>query len=104
MITSAWASESASSKVPDFSQILKLAKLYEEQGVPGKALKLLQQAHDHNDSDTQILRELARLQLFYSLLDEAETSYLSLQKTSPDDQEIQKALQQIARFRETPRY
>ncbi|QGQ26636.1 tetratricopeptide repeat protein [Gimesia benthica] len=104
MITSAWASESASSKVPDSSQILKLAKLYEEQGVPGKALKLLQQAHDRNDSDTQILRELARLQLFYSLLDEAENSYLSLQKTSPDDPEIKKALQQIARFRETPRY
>lgn len=85
-------------------QILKLTSLYEDQGVPGKALQLLQRASAQAPSDRQILKQLARLQLFYHLLDDAEVSYQKLQASDPDDQEIQAALAEINRLRETPRY
>ncbi|QDT27890.1 hypothetical protein Enr10x_32260 [Gimesia panareensis] len=84
--------------------ILKLVALYEDQGVPGKALGLLQQAHARLPADQPILKELARLQLFYHLLDAAEDSYRSLQAASPEDQDIQAALEKITKYRETPRY
>lgn len=85
-------------------QILKLATLYEEQGVPGKALKILEQAHNVDPDDMSVLRRLAKLQLFYHLLPQAKASYQSLKKTAPDDEEIQAALARIQQFQQSPRF
>ncbi|MCA9017328.1 MAG: tetratricopeptide repeat protein, partial [Planctomycetaceae bacterium] len=84
--------------------ILKLVSIYESEGIPGKALKLLEQAHLRTPSDQQILKLLAKFQLFYNLIPEAETSYRLLQEKNPDDPEIAAALEKIEELKKTPRF
>ena len=86
------------------ASIFKLVSIYDTQGVPGKALKLLMQSHESAPDDLQILKRLAKYQLFYNLIPEAEANYLTLQKTMPDDQETREALQRIEELKEVPHF
>tara|TARA_R110002111_G_scaffold248400_1_gene312024 strand:- start:33471 stop:36050 length:2580 start_codon:yes stop_codon:yes gene_type:complete len=86
------------------ASILKLVSLYKAEGVPGKALKLLMQAHASAPENDPILKSLAESQLFYNQVPEAEANYLRLQKTTPDDPEIQAALEKIEELKKTPRF
>ncbi|WP_417383351.1 tetratricopeptide repeat protein [Gimesia sp.] len=84
--------------------ILKLAALYEAEGVPGKALRLLERAHALDPDQTEIRKQLAKYQLFYNLLTQAEENYLILQQEFPDDQEIQDSLAKIEQLKITPHF
>lgn len=84
--------------------VLKLASIYEAEGIPGKALALLTKAHQAAPENQPILQRLAELQMFYHLLPEAETSYQSLKQFSPDDSEVDAALQKIAELKEVPQF
>ncbi len=84
--------------------IMKLVSYYEAQGVPGKSLKLLMQANDYAPTDSQVLKLLARYQLFYNLVPEAEKNYLQLQKSMPDDQDIKEALVRLKELKVLPRF
>ncbi|WP_298866589.1 hypothetical protein [uncultured Gimesia sp.] len=86
------------------ASILKLVSIYESQEVPGKALKLLIQAHELAPDDGQILNLLAKYQLFYNLIPEAEASYLKLMETMPDDQNIKAALVKIEELKKVPHF
>ncbi len=84
--------------------VLKLVSIYQSEGVPGKALKLLMQAHELAPDDLQILKLLAKYQLFYNKIPEAEASYLTLKKTTPDDQDINGALEKIETLKKVPHF
>tara|TARA_R110002095_G_scaffold147182_4_gene127286 strand:+ start:32058 stop:34589 length:2532 start_codon:yes stop_codon:yes gene_type:complete len=84
--------------------ILKLVSIYESEGIPGKALKLLKQAHMRAPLNQQILKLLAKSQLFYNLVPEAETSYRILQEMNPDDPEVTAALEKIETLKKTPHF
>lgn len=84
--------------------VLKLVPIYESEGIPGKALKLLMQVHELAPDDLQILKLLAKYQLFYNLTPEAEASYLMLKKTTPEDQDIIDALEKIETLKKVPHF
>ena len=84
--------------------VLKLASLYQSEGIPGKALTLLSKAHELMPADQSILQRLAELQLFYHLLPEAEASYLKLKQFSPEDGDVDAALKKIADLKQVPQF
>jgi len=84
--------------------VLKLASLYQSEGIPGKALTLLSKAHALTPDNRQILQRLAELQLFYHLLPEAEASYLKLKQFSPADGDVNAALKKIADLKQVPQF
>ncbi|WP_198000089.1 tetratricopeptide repeat protein [Gimesia alba] len=84
--------------------IQKLVSIYESEGIPGKALRLLEQAHMKTPLNEKILKLLAKFQLFYNLVPEAEVSYLTLQEMNPDDQEVAAALEKIETLKKTPHF
>ncbi|HCO23694.1 MAG TPA: hypothetical protein DIT97_11785 [Gimesia maris] len=84
--------------------ILKLAAIYESEGVPGKALRLLERAHALDPDQVEIRKQLAKYQLFYNMLSQAEENYLVLQQLSPDDQDVQDSLSKIEQLKITPRF
>lgn len=84
--------------------ILKLAAIYEAEGVPGKALRLLERAHDLDPDQAEIRKQLAKYQLFYNMLTQAEENYLILQQQTPEDQEIQENLSKIEQLKITPHF
>lgn len=84
--------------------VLKLASLYQSEGIPGKALTLLSKAHELMPADQSILQRLAELQLFYHLLPEAEASYQKLKQFSPEDGEVDAALKKIADLKQVPQF
>tara|TARA_R110000850_G_scaffold205605_9_gene331794 strand:- start:19954 stop:22539 length:2586 start_codon:yes stop_codon:yes gene_type:complete len=84
--------------------ILKLAAIYESEGVPGKALRLLERAHALDPDQAEIRKQLAKYQLFYNMLSQAEKNYLVLQQQSPDDQDVQDSLSKIEQLKITPRF
>ncbi|EDL62177.1 tetratricopeptide repeat protein [Gimesia maris] len=84
--------------------ILKLAAIYESEGVPGKALRLLERAHALDPDQVEIRKQLAKYQLFYNMLSQAEENYLVLQQQSPDDQDVQDSLSKIEQLKITPRF
>ncbi len=84
--------------------ILKLAAIYESEGVPGKALRLLERAHALDPDQVEIRKQLAKYQLFYNMLSQAEENYLVLQQQSPDDQDVQDSLTKIEQLKITPRF
>jgi len=86
------------------ASILKLVSLYKAEGVPGKALKLLMQAHASAQENEPILKSLTESQLFYNQIPEAEANYLRLQKTTPNDPDITDALEKIDELKKTPRF
>ncbi|QDU08138.1 hypothetical protein [Gimesia aquarii] len=84
--------------------LFQLVSIYQAEGVPGKALKLLAQAHELAPENLEVLKLLAKYQLFYHKIPEAEANYLTLQKTMPEDQEIKDALTKIETLQKAPHF
>ncbi|WP_145228616.1 hypothetical protein [Gimesia algae] len=84
--------------------LLKLAAIYQSEGVPGKALRLLGRAHEYDPDDSEVRKQLAKLQLFYNMLSHAEENYLILKQQFPDDQEIQDSLSKIEQIKTVPHF
>ncbi|HAW31855.1 MAG TPA: hypothetical protein DCY03_27740, partial [Planctomycetaceae bacterium] len=70
----------------------------------GKALRLLERAHALDPDQAEIRKQLAKYQLFYNMLSQAEKNYLVLQQQSPDDQDVQDSLSKIEQLKITPRF
>lgn len=62
------------------------------------------QTHELAPDDGQLLILLAKYQLFYNLIQEAEASCLKLKKTMPDDQNIKAALLKIEELKNVPQF
>ncbi|WP_417390401.1 tetratricopeptide repeat protein [Gimesia sp.] len=84
--------------------LLKLVAIYESEGVPGKALRLLERAHELDPNDSGIRKQLAKFQLFYQQFSKAEENYLILKQQFPKDQEIQDSLSKIEQIKVLPRF
>lgn len=84
--------------------LLKLVAIYESEGVPGKALRLLERAHELDPNDSEIRKQLAKFQLFYLQFAQAEENYLILKQQFPEDQEIQDSLSKIEQIKVLPRF
>ena len=69
-----------------------------EEGLPGKALSLLERARDQFGDCPELLRLLATLQLEYALFDQAVATYQQLAELSPEDSEI------VARLHDARQY
>ena len=92
---------------PDPEQVaavLKLVEIYDAEGVPGKALQLLTQTAKAAPQNVEILQLLAKYQLFFNLLPEAETSYQHLQQLSPSHPDTDMALKRIAELKQLPQF
>lgn len=87
-----------------WEEILLLVSFYEESGVPGKALALLEQADTAFPNDPERLRLLLKYQLFYSLIPEAEQTLSVLQTLTPDDPALVESAQEIERRKQLPRF
>lgn len=84
--------------------LLKLAAIYESEGVPGKALRLLERAHDLDPEQVEIRKQLAKYQLFYNMLSQAEENYQILRLQFPEDQKIQDSLSKIKQLKIAPHF
>lgn len=85
-------------------EILILAHSYEEYGVPGKALYLMERANALFPNDPQLLKLLLKYQQFYSLIPEAEQTLLQLQKLTPHDPDLKNEAQKIESRKQTFRF
>ena len=84
--------------------VLKLASLYQSEGIPGKALTLLSKAYELTPDNRQILQRLAELQLFYHLIPEAEANYQKLKQYSAENGDVDAALKKIADLKQVPQF
>ena len=75
-----------------------LAEKCVEEGLPGKALSLLERARAQFGDCPELLRLLATLQLEYALFDQAVATYRQLADLSPEDSEI------VARLHDARQY
>ncbi|WP_339728716.1 hypothetical protein [uncultured Gimesia sp.] len=85
-------------------ELLTLAQFYEDAGVPGKALSLIERANTCLPNEPQLLKLLLKYQLFYALIPEAEETLLQLRKLMPHDPELAESVQKIEWRKETPRF
>ncbi|QDT91385.1 Tetratricopeptide repeat protein [Gimesia algae] len=84
--------------------ILTLVEWYQEFGVPGKALNLLERANTSIPNQPELLKLLLQKQLFYSLVAEAEATLIQLNKLTSDDSGLNEAAQQIKELQQLPRF
>ncbi|MCA9016937.1 MAG: hypothetical protein KDA77_16515, partial [Planctomycetaceae bacterium] len=85
-------------------ELLALAQFYAEEGVPGKALSLLERANICLPNEPQLLKLLLKFQLFYALIPEVEETLLQLQTLDPHDPELAESVQKIEWRKQTPRF
>jgi len=85
-------------------EILILAQSYEEFGVPGKALYLIERANTFIPNKPRVLKLLLQYQLFYSLISEAEATLLQLQKLVPNDADLKTEAHKIKSLKQVPRF
>ncbi|WP_299467338.1 hypothetical protein [uncultured Gimesia sp.] len=86
------------------SELLVLAGAYEEYGVPGKALHLVERTNMFIPNNPQLLKLLLKYQLFYSLIPEAEETFLQLQNIAPHDPDLEEKARMIESRIQTPRF
>lgn len=85
-------------------EMLALAQSYEQNGVPGKSLYLMERANTLIPNKPQLLKLLLKYQQFYSLIPEAEETLLQLQKLTPRDLDLVEAAQKIESRKQIPRF
>jgi len=85
-------------------EILILAQSYEDYGVPGKALYLIERTNTFIPNKPRVLRLLLKLQLFYSLIPEAEETLSQLQKLDRNDATLETEAQKIESLEQVPRF
>ena len=85
-------------------EILILAQSYEDYGVPGKALYLIERANTFIPNKPRVLKLLLKYQLFYSLILEAEETLLQIQKLVPNDVDLEIEARKIESLKQVPRF
>ncbi|MCH9655179.1 MAG: hypothetical protein K0U86_13355 [Planctomycetes bacterium] len=84
--------------------ILILTQSYEEYGVPGKALHLIERVNTVIPNRPRVLKLLLKYQLFYSLIPAAEETLLQLQKLVPHDTDLEAEAKKIESLKQVPRF
>ncbi|QDV48588.1 Anaphase-promoting complex, cyclosome, subunit 3 [Gimesia fumaroli] len=85
-------------------ELATLAQFYEDMGVPGKALSLVERANTCLPNEAQLLKLLLKHQLFYALIPEAEETLLQLRKLTPHDPDLTESAEKIEWLKQTPRF
>ncbi|MCA9020634.1 MAG: hypothetical protein KDA74_10855, partial [Planctomycetaceae bacterium] len=88
----------------NLQDVLALADWYQEFGVPGKALSLLERANLLIPNQPELLELLLQKQLFYSLVSDAESTLIQLNKLTPDDPRLKSATRKIEELQRLPRF
>ncbi|WP_417392675.1 hypothetical protein [Gimesia sp.] len=84
--------------------VLTLVSWYQESGVPGKALHLLERANVLIPNQPEILRLLIQSQLFYAQTSDAEKTLIQLNKLIPASPNLEGIKQQIESLLRLPRF
>ncbi len=84
--------------------VLTLAEWYQEFGVPGKALDLLERANTLIPNQPELLKLLLQQQLFYSLVTEADATLKQLNKLTPEDSQLKEAAREVEELQQLPRF
>lgn len=85
-------------------EIQMLAQSYEEYGVPGKALHLMERANTIIPNQPRVLKLLLQYQLFYSLVPEASETLSQLKKLDPNNPALETEAQKIKSLKQEPRF
>ncbi|QDT25217.1 hypothetical protein Enr10x_05120 [Gimesia panareensis] len=96
--------KTAQKALPLLSDILQLAQEYENFGVPGKALALMERANTSFPKQAKILSLLLKYQLLYALTPAAEETFLQLKEINPQDQGLAEAAQKLEFLKLVPRF
>ncbi|QDT99798.1 hypothetical protein [Gimesia aquarii] len=86
------------------SETIVLAQSYEQNGIPGKALHLMERANTLIPNNPQLLKLLLKYQQFYALIPKAEETLLQLQKLTPHDPTLAKEAKKMESRKQIPRF
>ena len=90
--------------VPLKEEILQLAQEYEDFGVPGKSLALMERVNTVFPKQLEILKLLLKYQLLFTLTAEAEETYAQLNVLAPQEQGLSEAAKKIEALKLVPRF
>ncbi len=83
---------------------LDLAMQSAREGLPGRALALLEEAVNAHPDSLEIRRRLADLYLFYAMAGESEKMYRAVLSVDPEDESARRGLRASAELRRAPSF